>query len=735
MNILGRFRFFLISCFNISHQNHRITIGLSITLFLGIMASFKPLDVHVTIDELINKEDETSKEYFKLKKDFNIHSNAFLLFQKEGSIPFNGAELCQVKKWIIVNGLKVPNIMETYSPLFLRESQLDKSEGGFERLVFPLIVNLDCDVVSESQDPLAKLDQTPWMGLLVNKNHQDFAHEFQIGHLNQKNFVMEKIVPLMEGFQKNSEELPKNIKVHWLGDASYQAEMAKGIIYNNTLNIFIVFFILISFRIFFGTWLSGVIYIVTLICTCLVIFGLMSLTGTPMDILNSSLFLFLAVSSLGDFIFLSQHEIDHGKEERNWSETFRGLITPCFFTSFTTFIGFMSLCTSDVEIVSRLGFWVGFSGMVEWVVCLLILPACLKVILKNKTWVNQNKRFTLHSLRFLENINFPKSLCVTLLAVFLIAPFCFNHLNVSDSPTELFKKNNPFQMSIDYLFETRGFKGDISLVFQDESHEVFNRGVLNKLKSHPNVARIENPYEILDFYTNKLNASQAEMMRKSLKETSQFKRYFSNEKLRAVIYLKDAELSRLDEMRKLVGSSLCLKGECALSGLLIAYADFSQNVSNTLLSSFSLSFCLVVSVILFLTYSTSNMKYLFPLLASSLWGGAMVLLALYFFQIRINFMTSLVVAIMVGMNGDNTIQFILGGMEKGIHEGVRNRAMGSILTTLLLILCSTIFLFHYFRPPMIFGLLLMFGFLMALVGDLWILKGLLPKEKPQDQNS
>lgn len=729
-NPLGRFRRFLIHCLDVSFQNNKLTLFVSLTIFAGIMAFFKPLDVHVTVDELINKDDEASKEYFQLKKDFNVHTNAFLIFEKKEKIPFTQSELCQIKKWLIVNGLEIPNIRETYSPLFLRESKLDKSSEGFDRLRFPLIIDLDCDVKTNGPDLLANLDHTPWMGLLVNRDHHDFAHEYQIGQLDEKNFVMEKMVPLMDGLKKSAESLPKSVVVHWLGDANYQAEVAKGILYNNFLNIFIVIFIVLAFRFFFGTWISGILYVGTLVFSCLFILGLMSLTSTPMDILNSSLFLFLAVSSIGDFIFLSQHELDKGRAGRHWIVTFRELITPCFFTSFTTFVGFISLCTSEVEIVARLGFWVAISGIIEWIVTLIILPSFMKLVLKKKAWVNSQKSYSLSRLSFLDRIHFPKAVCYILLSVFLVAPFCFSRMNISDAPMGLFKKGNPFRESVNYLFQTRGFNGDISLVFEDESNEKFNREIMKKVKEDPNVAKVEDPYEILDFYTNKLGTEQAALMRKTLKETPQFKRYFSEEKNRAIVYLKDAELSRLYEMRKKVKETLCTKGECTLSGILIAYADFSQNVSQTLLSSFSFSFCLVVLTILFLTYYTHNTRYLFALLTSSLWGGAMLLAALVVFQIKINFVTSLVIAIMVGMNGDNTIQFLLSGVDNGIYEGVKERAAGSVLTTILLIVSSTVFLFHYFEPPVTFGLLLMFGFFMSLIGDLWILKGLLPEKKP-----
>ena len=728
MNILERFRNLLIHFYCFANKRYCLTIGLSIAVLIGIFAFFTPLEVQLSVDELINKEDPVSKDYFELKKDFNLYTNAFILFQNKDQVPFIETELCQVKKWVMTTGLKFPEIRETYSPLFLRESKLDISPDGFQRLSFPTIVDLNCTNPSNINNPLKALSSTPWMGVLVNKNYHDFAHEYQVSGLNQKNFVMEKIVPLMDNLKKMAKTLPRNIKIHWLGDASYQAEMAKGVAYNNQLNILVVIFIMLSFRFFFGTWTSGIIYLGTLIYSCALILGLMSLTGTPMDILNSSLFLFLAVSSLGDFIFISQHELDKGRPGRDWSETFKELITPCFFTSFTTFIGFVSLCTSELDIISRLGFWVGLSGIIEWLATLILMPAILKLVIKKKSWVNAEKSFSISSLGFLDKIKIPRIICYALLSAFLIVPFCFSHLNISDSPMELFKKGNPYRESINYLFQTRGFKGDVSLVFKEEQNEEFNRKVLNQISKNSNVARIDNPYETLDFYTKKLNASQILIMKESLKKNAQFRRYFSGEKIRSIIYLKDVDLLKLYELETKVSAEYCKNNECALSGLLVAYASFSQKISRTLLSSFSLSFCLVALTIFILSYYTSNLKYLFPLMDSSLWGGAMVLLALAFFQIKINFITSLVIAIMVGMNGDNTIQFMLSGRKDSIYDGIKKRATGTILTTFLLMMSSLVFLLHYFEPPKVFGLLLMFGFLISLVGDLWILKGLLPTQ-------
>jgi len=99
--------------------------------------------------------------------------------------------------------------------------------------------------------------------------------------------------------------------------------------------------------------------------------------------------------------------------------------------------------------------------------------------------------------------------------------------------------------------------------------------------------------------------------------------------------------------------------------------------------------------------------------------------------VRVNFVTCVVVSILVGMTGDNTIQYILGSMdsdEDPLMNGIKERSGGSVITTFIMMMCSTIFFFYYFEPPRVFGGLLIFGFLASLAGDLWLLQGLLPEK-------
>lgn len=726
INLLYRFRDMLVFLQEKCYEHHRMSVIIFLGLLFALLIAFKPLPVYITVDKLINKSFETSQDYFRLKDEFKLGTNALVIFQKEDSYFFE-KDLCSVRKWAVSMPIQIPILKNSFSPLFLRKAEYVKGENGFDQLLFKNIVTLNCDsAISVPFSPLVTIEQTPWAKLLSSSDHRDFLHEFNLEDRGEPDFEVKTVPAATEQLMKSAPPF----KTFWLGDASYQYFMAKGLAFNNALNGIIALIVLVLFRCFFGTWMSGFIFIVTLLYSSLILFALMSLTNTPIDILNNSLVLLLTVSSLGDFAFLSHHQTYNISSNEHWLISFKKLITPSFFTSFTTFIGFVSLCTSDIDVIRRLGLWAGVSGAIEWIAVMLVLPPFLKVILKDKSWVNKEKTINILPLHLLEHIRPSRRMSILSLSLIVLLPFTFHRILISDVPAQLFKKNNPFRIGIDYLYKTRGFKGDVSLIFNNKTNENFNRSVIEKLRVHPNVARIDSPYEIKQYLLKDLTIEQKALVEDGLKSTTQYQRFFSDRRARAIVYLKEIEMKDMNIMRHFVSNTLCSNSECALAGALVAYADFSQMVPNTLLDSFLLSLVLVFICLLGLAHYTGNLKK-FPLLfATSLWGVAITLILIAGLQIRVNFVTCVVVSILVGMTGDNTIQYILGSMDSGekLENGIKERSGGSVITTFIMMTCSLIFLFYYFEPPRIFGGLLIFGFLASLAGDLWLLQGLNLKE-------
>ena len=92
------------------------------------------------------------------------------------------------------------------------------------------------------------------------------------------------------------------------------------------------------------------------------------------------------------------------------------------------------------------------------------------------------------------------------------------------------------------------------------------------------------------------------------------------------------------------------------------------------------------------------------------------------FQVPVSLMTSLFAATIVGLTGDNAIQFLFATKNGDLQQGAKERGEASVLLSLLLAFGSLVFLAETVKPMQILGVLFFTGFLMNLAGDLWLLK-------------
>lgn len=722
MNPLYALRQFFILLVEKFYNHAKSVIGIVIFILFILGINFKPLELHLTIDQLINKDFQSSIDYFSLKKEFHLGKSSTVIIEKENG-NFTDLDLCRIRSFSQQVIITEPSFSNYFSPLYLRKTNF-KMKNGSNYLNFPYLLNLNCDQATNTPTNLTNLYHTPWNDYLFSKDQKSFIHEFDMKTIEGSNFEIETVPQKAIVIEKIFKPLSQRFNLHWIGDITYQRYFKEGLDFNNNLNILILVIIGIIFKIYFGTFVSTFIFVLTVIFSSFILFALMSLFHTPIDILNNCLILLLTVSSLGDFVFLSSKEMTNSN---HWLESFKEIITPSFFTSFTTFIGFISLYTSEIEVIRRLGIWGGISGLIEWFTVMIILPPFLKIFLKNRSWVQKNYQRNFLKIDQFINPKLSSRLSKILLLFVITIPFSIKHINVNDRPDQLFKKDNPFRNSIEYLSSHFGFIGDVSLVFNDKNVANKNISKIELISKYSLVSKVENPYHSLDYYTKETPFKYKDLIQNNLKETLQFKRLFSDQKARAVVYLKDIDMKKVEHLRQYVRNQLCADQSCYLSGSLIAYADFSQKVPNTLIESFVISLLLVFVILLFLAYFTHNLKHIFKLSLTAFWGVAITLFIISIFQIEMNFVTCVVISILVGMTGDNTIQYILAGMDSNLESGVSERSDASIINTATMIACSGIFLLYYFEPPKTFGLLLIIGLLTSLIGDYWIFLGLFKK--------
>ena len=133
-------------------------------------------------------------------------------------------------------------------------------------------------------------------------------------------------------------------------------------------------------------------------------------------------------------------------------------------------------------------------------------------------------------------------------------------------------------------------------------------------------------------------------------------------------------------------------------------------------------------------YLKRDFLFSFKLTMSSLWGPFAVLIVLYLFRTPIFFISSICFAYLIGLTGDNAIQFLLAG-EKQVDENMEHFGVSSLAIALIMSCMSLAFLTAYFYPPRILGKTLILGFLFSFIGDFWIFRALLRKNLGNDKKA
>lgn len=702
-----------------SHRNTwKIIIAFS--LFIVSMLSFAPgLKKTVSLEDQLDAHLPSYHDLKKFKRIFGGDDALALFLLPQNGVSFTNREVCDflLKMNEVVHS--TPRVSDFDHALKIRKAHYDG-----QSLYYPYALTQPCTARPDEQFVYTGLEQSPWQGSLISEKSMDFGFVFGIPKLLERGetgyFDASLVKEVVEKIEQSISQ-----KHYWSGAPAQQHFGALALDKSNLLNVITVLVIWFFLRACLGTWKAGFLYLCSLMMTISVLYGGMALFGHSIDPLSVSLFLIIAVACLEDFIFVS---IDHlqrqPKDVHGNLRCFNRLVTGSFFTSFTTMIGFGSLMISPVDSIQRFGFWTMMGTLFEWALVFFLWPACAGKWAYFRDWTNPRKTwgrsFFKKSLQWVP----PKKFTLVLLVAFIYPFFVHQDFKLSQTPTDLFPKGHQYQQALEYLTGTRQWVADASLVLNAEISSETRKHVLQMMESDELVAKIESFDLVHDFMTQDLpRDGLKEWVDHELKLTQvgeQYKAKSGEERVR--VFLKSTDTEILNNLRQKIGSA-CPEGECFFTGEYVAYADYSNQLIRTLFESLFVSLILVGLVLFFLCLAKGSDEF-WPIVISSFWSPAVLLCLIQIFQINITLVTCIVASLLVGLTGDNAIQYLFAG-SKELSRGIENKGEGSIQCALTMSLASLVLLASPFDPPRSLGWILALGFVIALFGDLWILKGLL----------
>jgi predicted RND superfamily exporter protein len=136
--------------------------------------------------------------------------------------------------------------------------------------------------------------------------------------------------------------------------------------------------------------------------------------------------------------------------------TLRSKFTPCFFAIFTTVIGFLSLCLSDIKPIIMLGAMMSVSISISLLVAFFIFGSLLMMLKKKepKMSFENHFKFTQWCAKFA--INQPKIIYIISLFIVVIGIYGISQLRVENSFIGYFKSNTEIYQGMKVIDQELG---------------------------------------------------------------------------------------------------------------------------------------------------------------------------------------------------------------------------------------------------------------------------------------
>ncbi len=708
--ILRRLHYVLLLTHRHSVRHPVLWAGSIILVLVIIYFNIGKLKTELSADDMDAKGLPSAQSYQYLKENFNEKPSVTILARSKSG-EWTEKQLCALRTYVnynLANSLSVESLSSSFS---VREAKFED-----KILFYPRYIQLDCQNSTDKIISLEKLKSSLWGKIFVGRSNDIVIN---VLFEESKNFKYGSFDPAsLDQIKKQlSEQFGQHTDFSYVGNAEYISEVLYGMSTTQWINFAFCIMLLVLCRFSFGTWLSGIIYCTNLIVGYAFLMSLKAMFGSTSDALSDSLFMILGVAALEDFIFVSTLML-----KDKFRTAHRRLILPSAMTSLTTMVGFASLMVSDLASIEKLGLWAAIGAGMEWIILFCYTPAIHSLFKLKGSWVNPQKAIGIKWANRIQinNLSFRKSKYLLVVYILVIVGAYF--VNTNEHFYSVFSPDKQIRKTVDYISETRGWQSSTSIIFDAGVMDDQVRDAIKKISEYKFVKHIESGLLALD----ELNANIPDDVKPLVKiewtADSSYERYEDkNGRRRILVYIDSLEVSgvssSITELR-----NFCDSHKCQVTSGLVKHLDLLSLVPKTLYESFFVSIWHVGLIIAWICLAVNAKKQIIPIVLSSFWGPALMFLVVIVLQMPLNFLISVFASILVGLAGDNAINFLLINKNKGISSGLDELAGGATICLTIMSLSSLLFLFSYFTPPKEFGLLMFFGLIATLFGDVWILR-------------
>lgn len=522
--------------------------------------------------------------------------------------------------------------------------------------------------------------------------------------------------------------------------------------------IFVI--LLISFRNFTGVVLAFTTIVVSLVWT----FALMYFFKFSINNITTLIPPIILAIAVADSVHLTSAGFSQISKDRIKDVVLK-LAGPCFMTSLTTVIGFLSLTVSDIRPIVQLGIVAASGVAIAFILTFTFLPAVLFVLVS----VKKDKAFDENSvpkktgsfekkLNALSSFNqrFYKPVLFVTAVLTVIAVVGALKVRPETSVLEYFKKNSPIYKSTKFIEDNLSGTHFLNLSLKSSRFDYFKspnallkiEKINDFLKTVPEVDTVVS----LNDYIKEINKSfnnEDESFYVIPKEKDQISQYLLLYGASDLAKSVDSDFSwatvevRLNEHRSGKLKAVIKKiedyaqevfgqeAEVTGLGLTVLEVNANDTVMVSQVKSLGFAFVMIFAVlfIMFRSFSLGTVSIVPNLLALVFNFGIMG-----FFGIYLNSATSMISAIGIGIIVDDTIHFLHSFRASfnqtknpaiSVHQALIEKGKPIVLTSVILFFGFGVIAFSQFGPSFYFGILSAIVMFNALLADLIVLPSLL----------
>ncbi len=437
--------------------------------------------------------------------------------------------------------------------------------------------------------------------------------------------------------------------------------------------------------------------------------------------------------------------------EAAFTEVFRRLTVPIFWTLLTTAIGFGSLMTSSISPVRSFGLMMMMSTMLIGLACLVFLPAGILIGTRDtdpqKGGVAEDGTTRVLAWLFDFVMRHRERVLAGLVFLTIVTAWGLKSVEVETDFSRNFREGSPVVEALDY-FETR-FGGvgtwevnfpaprELDDQFVDRvrtlATELRTLGVPSATRVRGDLTKVVAFSDGVDFVPGLALDDKREILRQMQPEWEPSLYNAQTERMRIILRARERQraegkLALIEEVQAITRRHF---PEAQVTGLYVLLANLIHSLLGSQLTSFALSIVLIV-VCVWVAFGRLlwGVIAMLPNVLPTLWiVGGMAWLGF-----PINIGTAMISSVSLGLTIDSSIHYLTGyraALARGetrlaaLREASTHVGKALVLANAALVLGFSVLALSNFLPLVYFGVLVSLAMLSGLLGNLVVLPALL----------